>query len=272
MQAQGSAVASATAHGACADCGAPISGNFCSSCGADLRASALGFLGQAAAPVRRSFPIVYLKILMSPIRQTVAFAEDPSYRNYLAFALSGVALYCLMFVPVVMGIVVPTGGAQVSESMLTLMKALSQIGIYFGVVLTFLLGYGLFRLFAGEHRRSLASYFKLCAIAIGFVAPIYGAYEFVMRVVLGGISMTTLGMITEADLLKPSTIVSAVLALSLWVYFIGIHRRFWAMPVWKATALYLAASLVSSQLGYWIMWWVGFYSARVLIAAGIVAA
>lgn len=266
LQAGGSAAAAAVT---CGDCGAPVGGNFCSSCGADLRASSLGFLGQAVAPVRRSFPIVYAKILTSPIRQTVALAQDPSYRNYLSFALSGVALYCLMFVPVVMRMVVPTGGAQVSESMLTLMKALSQIGIYFGVVLTFLLGYGLFRMFAKE-RKSLAAYFKLYAIAMGFVAPIYGAYEFVVRFVLGGVSMTTLGTMTEDDLLKPTTIMSVILALLLWVYFVAIHRRFWVMPIWKATLLYFVASIVSGQLGYWIMWWVGFYSARILTAAGIV--
>ncbi len=42
------------------------------------------------------------------------------------------------------------------------------------------------------------------------------------------------------------------------------------MPVWKATALYLVAAVVSNKVGYWLMWWVGFYSASVLTAAGIV--
>ena len=68
-------------------------GNFCSACGADLRQSALGFLGQAAAPVRRSFPVVYLKLLRAPVRQTVTLAEDPSYRGHISFALAGIALY-----------------------------------------------------------------------------------------------------------------------------------------------------------------------------------
>lgn len=241
----GSSTSSSGAAAVCGDCGAPASGNFCSTCGADLRASALGFLGQAAAPVRRSFPVVYLKILMSPVRQTAALAEDPSYRNYLAFALTGIAIYCLLFVPVVMRMVVPTGGAEVSESMLTLMKALSQIGIYFGVALTFVLGYALFRFFARE-RRSLGAYFKLYALAIGFIAPLYGAYDFVVKVILGGVGMSSLGMVTEGDLTRPTTVISVVLALLLWVYFVAIHRRFWAMSIWKATLLYLVASLVSS--------------------------
>ena len=90
---QGSATVSA---GVCADCGAPANGNFCASCGADLRESSLGFLGQAVAPVRRSFPVVYLKLLRAPIRQTVAFAEDPSYRGHISFALAGIAIYCLL--------------------------------------------------------------------------------------------------------------------------------------------------------------------------------
>ncbi|MFA5901552.1 MAG: hypothetical protein WC829_20825, partial [Hyphomicrobium sp.] len=226
-------------------------------------------LGHAAAPVRRSFPVVYLKLLASPVRQTAALAEDRTYRNYLSFALTGIALYCFMFVPVVMRMVVPTGGVPVSESMTALMKVLSQVGIYVGIAITFLLGYGLFRLFAKE-RRTLGAYFKLYAIAIGFVAPIYGAYEFFVRVVLGGVGMSSLGTLTEADMLRPTMLASSALALVLWVYFVAIHRRFWAMPIWKATILYLIASIASTDLGYWLMWWVGFYSARVLIAAGIV--
>lgn len=268
----GSAATSASASVAqCGDCGASVSGNFCSSCGADLRESSLGFLGQAAAPVRRSFPVVYLKILSSPIRQTTALAEDPSYRSYLSFALTGVALYCLMFVPVVMRMVIPTGGVQVSESMQSLMKVLSQVGIYVGVAITFLLGYALFRFFAKE-RRTFAAYFKLYAIAMGFVAPIYGAYEFVVGVMLGGVGMSSLGALTEADMMTPTMLISTALAITLWVYFVAIHHRFWAMPIWKATILYFVASIVSTDLGYWLMWWVGFYSARVLIAAGIVTA
>lgn len=257
------------AAGACGDCGAPAGGNFCSSCGADLRASSLGFLGQAAAPMRRSFPAVYLKLLRAPVSQTVALAEDPSYRGYASFALTGVALYCLLFVPVVMRSIVPTNGAQVSESMQTLMKVLSQAGIYVGMAITFALAYGLFRLVA-KQPRSLFAYFKLYAIALGFVAPIYGAYEIVMRGVVGGIGMSSLGLMTEDDWTNPTALMSIALALALWAYFVAIHRRFWSMPIWKATGLYMLASLVSGQLGYWLMWWVGFYSAMVLRGAGIV--
>ena len=57
--------------------------------------------------MRRSFPAVYLKILRAPIRQTVAFAEDPSYRGYVSFALAGIAIYLLLIVPIVVGIVAP---------------------------------------------------------------------------------------------------------------------------------------------------------------------
>src|SRR6185312_15697648 len=95
-----------TAAAACADCGAPASGNFCSSCGADLRESSLSFLGRTAAPVRRSFPA-----------------------GYLSFALAGIAVYLLLIVPIVIRQVAPPG-TNVSESMLTLMKVLSQVGVY----------------------------------------------------------------------------------------------------------------------------------------------
>ncbi len=255
-------------RGACGDCGAPAGGNFCSSCGADLRASSLGFLGQAAAPMRRSFPAVYLKLLRAPIRQTVALAEDPSYRGYLSFALTGIALYCLLFVPVVMRMLVPTGGAQVSESMQTLMKVLSQAGIYVGMAITFLLAYGLFRLFArAAHVRAPTSSSTPSRSASWrrSTAPTSSSCG-----LLGGIGMSSLGAcMTEADWTKPTTLMSSRWP-ALWAYFVAIHRRFWAMPIWKATGLYVVASLVSGQVGYWLMWWVGFYSAMVLRHAGIV--
>ena len=149
---------SSPAAAACSDCGAPASGNFCSSCGADLRASSLSFLGRTAAPVRRSFPAVYLKILRAPIRQTVAFTEDPSYRGYVSFALAGIALYLLLIVPIVIQQVAPPG-TNVSDSLLMLMKILSQVGVYAGMVVTFLLAYLVFRLFS-QVKRTFHAYFS----------------------------------------------------------------------------------------------------------------
>jgi hypothetical protein len=263
---QGSATVSAAV---CADCGAPAHGNFCASCGADLRPSSLGLFGQAVAPVRRSFPAVYLKLLRAPIRQTVAFAEDPSYRGYISFVLAGIALYLLIIVPIVMAVVAPPG-TNVSESMLTLMKILSQVGVYVGMVMTFLLAFATFYWFAAV-KRPFRAYFKLYCIALGFVAPIYGAYEFVVRTVFGGIGMTSFNHpMAAADWLQPSAMASVALSLTLYVYFIAIHRRFWSMPVWKAAALYIVVAFVSNQAAYHLMWWVGYYSAQTLTAAGIV--
>lgn len=254
---------------ACGDCGALASGNFCSSCGADLRQSSLSFLGRSAAPVRRSFPAVYLKILRAPIRQTVAFTEDPSYRGYLSFALAGIAVYLLLIVPIVMQQVAPPG-TNVSESMLTLMKILSQVGVYVGMAITFLMAFIVFRLFS-RVKRPFHAYFKLYAMALGFVAPIYGVYEFVARTVLGGIGMSSFGaQMAAEDWLKPSAWVSVAVIVAMLVYFIGIHRRFWDMPVWKATLLYLPTSYLSGVIGYQLMWYVGWYTAYVLSAAGIV--
>lgn len=219
--------------------------------------------------MRRSFPAVYLKLLRAPIRETVAFTEDPSYRGYLSFALTGIALYMLLVVPIVLNQVAPPGTA-VSDSMLTLMKVLSQVGIYVGMAITFGLAFALFRLFALV-KRSFHAYFKLYAIAIGFVAPIYGVYEFVTRTVLGGVGMSSFSaQMTAADWLKPTAWFSAAMIVAMLVYFIGIHRRFWDMPVWKATLLYLPASYLSGIIGYQLMWYVGWYSAYVLSAAGIV--
>lgn len=219
--------------------------------------------------MRRSFPAVYLKILRAPIGETVAFAQDPSYRGYLSFALAGIALYILLIVPIVMQQVAPPG-TNVSESLLTLMKILSQVGVYAGIVITFLLAFLVFRLFALV-QRPFHAYFKLYAIALGFVAPIYGVYEFVARSVLGGVGTSSISaQITLDDWLKPTAWASMALMVAMLVYFIGIHRRFWDMPVWKAALLYMPASYVANVISYQLMWYVGWYSAYVLSAAGIV--
>jgi len=292
LQAGSSTVAAGSVTGVCGDCGADAAGNFCSSCGADLRRSSYGFLGSAVAPVRRSFPVVYLKLLRAPIRGTVAFAEDRSYRNYLSFALSGIALYCLFIVPVVMGMIVPADGSvHVSESLLTLMKVLSQVGVYAGTIITFFLAYGAFRLFS-RAPRAIGAYFKLFCIALGFTAPISAAYEFLVVRLLNGtgativvalVYQTVAGWLLHvtrgsdfnseaalAALLTPTAVCSFALVVALLCYSVGIHRRFWHMPVWKAAPLYLTVSTVANQIGFYVMWWVGFYTAAVLIALGIV--
>lgn len=254
----------------CADCGASASGNFCSTCGADLRENALGILGAVAAPVRRSFPAVYLKLLRAPVRQTVALAEDPTYRAHVSFLLTGIAIFCLLFVPILMHTSVPaTGAAPVSESMQNVLKVLSQVGVYVGSAITFGLAFGLFRYFA-QVPRTFNAYFKLYCMAFGFVMPLYAAYEFVTRGLLDGIGMSSFnGPMTEAQWMTPTALVSVALALLLWGYFVAIHRRFWSMPVWKATVLYVIAAVVSYKLSFWLMFYVGYFTVSTLISSGL---
>jgi hypothetical protein len=257
----------------CAECGAQASGNFCSACGADLRPGALGVLGDVSAPVRRSFPAVYLKILSAPVRATVALAEDRAYRSHVSFLLSGIAIFCLLVVPILLSSAVPAAqSAHLSESMQTLMKVLSQVGVYVGAAITFVLAYALFRFFAKEPR-SFTAYFKLYCVAFGFVMPLYAAYEFVARSLLGGTGMSSFNETGQHPVQwdSPSTLVSAALALVLWGYFIAIHRRFWHMSLWKAGALYVVAAITSYQLSFWLMYFVGYWTAAALVAVGVVS-
>ena len=181
------------AAAACTDCGTAAAGNFCSTCGADLCAGSLGLFGFA----RRSFPAVYLQLLSAPIRATVALAEDRSYRTHLSFLLTSIAVFCLLMLPTLFeasGAAAP--GAHVSESMQNLMRVLSQAGAYIGTAITFLIAFGLFRYFAREPR-TLPAYFKLYSLAFGFVMPIYAAYEFVARHILGVTGMSSLGTVVQ---------------------------------------------------------------------------
>jgi hypothetical protein len=150
------------------------------------------------------------------------------------------------------------------------MKVLSQVGVYTGMAIAFLLAFTVFRLFS-QVKRSFHAYVKLYALALGFVAPIYGVHEFVTRSVLGGVGMSSFGaQMTPDDWLRPTTWTSVAIVVGALVYFIGIHRRFWDMPVWKAALLYLPTSIVANNIGYQLMWYVGWYSAYILSAAGIV--
>jgi len=264
------AAVDAVGSAVCADCGAAASGNFCSTCGADLRQGAFGILGSVTAPVRRSFPAVYLKLLRAPVRHTVALAEDPTYRAHVSFLLTGIAIFCLLFVPILMRASLPVAGAApVSESMQTLLKVLSQVGVYVGAAITFGLAYGLFRYFT-RVPRTLNAYFKLYCIAFGFVMPLYAAYEFVARGLFGGVGMSSFnGPMTAEQWSTPTALVSIGLALLLWGYFVAIHRRFWSMPLWKATVLYVIAAVVSYKLSFWLMFYVGYVTAGTLISSGL---
>jgi len=265
------AATGAQAGAVCAECGAAVSGNFCSACGADLREGGSGVLGAVAGPVRHSFPAVYLRLLRAPVRETVGLAEDPSYRSHVSFLLSGIAVFCLLFVPILLNQVTPTQqGAQFSESMQNLMKVLSQAGVYVGAAITFVLAYGLFRYFA-KVPRTFHAYFKLYCLAFGFIMPFYAVYEYVARTLLGGTGMSSFNDTAHAvQWANPSTLVSMGLALVLWGYFIAIHRRFWGMTVWRAGVLYVVAAITSYYASFWLMYWVGYWTAGFLIARGIV--
>jgi hypothetical protein len=268
----GNTAALAAAQGAmCAECGTAAQGNFCSSCGADLRAGRLAFLGSAAGTVRRSYPAIFLQMLRSPVKTTVGLADDPSYRSHLSFLLTGVALFCLLYLPILMSQTIPQEqAAHLSDSAQTMLKVLSQVGVYAGTVIGFLLSFGFFRAFAATPR-TFAAYFKLYCLAFGFMSPLYAVYEFAMRKVFDGTGMTAFNSgIPQAQAMSPSAYVSIVLSLALWAYFIAIHRRFWHMPLWKAGALYVTSAVLSYYASFWLMFYVGRAAATVLIELGIV--
>lgn len=245
----------------CADCGTAVAGNFCSTCGADLREGALGLFGFA----RRSFPAVYLHLLAAPVKATVALAEDRTYRTHLSFLLTSIAVFCLLMLPTLFQAAAAAApAAHISESMQNLMRVLSQAGAYIGTAISFLIAFGLFRYFAREPR-TLVAYFKLYCLAFGFVMPIYATYEFVARHLLGVTGISSLGTVTQWT---PSALLAAAFALVLWAYFIAIHQRFWRLSLWKAILLYVAAATASYQLSFWLMYVIGQVTAKVLLAHG----
>lgn len=272
---KGAAAASQpTGASVCSECGAGASGNFCSFCGADLRTPATGMLRAITAPVRYSFPAVYLRLLRSPVKATVALAEDPAYRAHVSFLLTGIAVYFLLFLPILLQMWALGGDtAKISPSMLTLMRIVFQVNLYLGAAITFSLGYAVFRHFAKEPR-PLRSYFKLYCLAWGFIAPIYAIYEYVTRTVLGVTGMSTFNgpTMTLEQWARPSTMLAVVLILTQVAFFVAIHVRFWRMRLRWALPLYVAVVLVSNKISFWLSFYVGYWSAHVLSAYGIVHA
>ncbi len=261
----------APAAAVCADCGAAANGNFCSACGADLRSGGAGLI-DAVTGGRQSYLVTYLQILRTPVKATVGLADDPSYRQHISFLLSSLAVFCVIMIPfIVQSAVADEQMSQFSESMRRLISVMSQVGVYVGAVITFLLGYGLFRVFAKE-ARSLKSYFKLYCLAYGFMMPPYALYDYVARGLLGitGLSSFAVQAPTAEELASVPFVVSLGVSLLIWVYFIAIHRRFWRMPVWKAMVLFSVAAIAASKIGYEVMYVVGAQVTLFLINLGVV--
>jgi len=252
----------------CPECSTAVTGNFCSSCGADLRAGS-GLLGSVVSTAKTSVPGTYLRILRSPVKATVALAEDPTFRQHISFLLSGLAVFCLFLIPIYLRSATPPGAEHLSENVQLVLKVFSQVAIYVGTVITFLVAYGTFRLFSKE-KRSLRAYFKLYCIAYGFVLPLYGSYEFLARTLVGGVGLSSFNeQLTLEQWGSASAIISATLAILLWCYFIAVHRRFWRMALWKATLLYFGAAMASYQIAWWLMAFVGLVLRGFLIEAGV---
>ena len=246
---QGSATVSA---GVCADCGAPANGNFCASCGADLRESALGFLGRTVAPVRRSFPVVYLKLLRAPDPPDGRLRRGPELpRPHLVRARRHRALR-----PAVRAHRHARGAYPRRQRARQREHADADEGAVAG---RHLRRHGhhlrarlrLFRFFATV-QRPFHAYFKLYCLALGFIAPIYGVYEFVVRGMLGGIGMSSLGSPMKP---RPTGCSRRRSPPSRWRCCCGPTSSpsigaSGSMPVWKATsALSSCASFVSNRLG-----------------------
>lgn len=102
--------------------------------------------------------------------------------------------------------------------------------------------------------------------------PPYAIYDYVARGMLGstGLSSFANSNPTPEQMMTPAFAVSLATSLLIWAYFIAIHRRFWRMSIWRAGLLYTVAAITSYQLGFWVMYFVGYWSAYLLIQAGIV--
>ena len=190
FQIKAASAAGGSAAAVCAECGAPASDNFCSKCGADLRAGAAGVLGAVSGGVLQNFPghLPAHPALTHP-KRTVALADDPAYRSaHLLLPERASSIFCCPHAAVSsiqFGRPYRRDGCTTARACRRWLKILSQVGRVRGIA--HYVPPWVLRCSASLPRSRAASeaYLKLYCLAFGFIMPPYAVYDYVARGVLG---------------------------------------------------------------------------------------
>jgi hypothetical protein len=256
----------ATERAVCADCGSEVDGRFCSNCGAELAR-------QRRAPVRRiasdvaRFPITLLRMLVAPVRTTLALCQDPSYRGHVSFLAISVALSALIGGSAVSGALQQTSTevARVPELaqnavlrwwldfLAAYRKELLTLATYAVIAIHLIVNFLVLKALRPRHTITFGRYFKLFCIASGVYLGVWILTDaFNVLVLAQDPSAFSAALISSGAwpamldyFSSPPGILVAVTGLALLVYHIRVQADFWGLSVPKvviSVPLVLAAS------------------------------
>jgi hypothetical protein len=162
----------------CDRCGETVKGRFCSNCGAELRMAA----SPASGPIRhlydelagdggRGYFDTLRTILRVPIRGTLRYALDPTYKGHKTFLFTNIAAsvavagITLRLQPKGLYSPIQEMAGNISEFQKLIFELIRYIGFFGG----FLIGYWSFR-YQSATSRTAAEFFKLSCLTIGMSA------------------------------------------------------------------------------------------------------
>jgi hypothetical protein len=232
----------------CADCGSVVQGRFCSNCGAELAR-------QGRRPIRRlvsdigRFPVTFLRMLVAPVKTTLALSQDPSYRGHLSFLAISVALSAVISGSAVSAALEQTSTevAKVPELagnaalrwwldfLAAHRKELLTLATYAVIAIHLLVNFVVLKAFRPRNKITLGRYFKLFCIASGVYLGVWTLAEAFNVLVFGQ---------------DPSAFSTALISSGAW----AAMRDYFSSPpgvLVAATGLALLAYHVRVQAGFW---------------------
>lgn len=230
---------------ACGKCGFLDSGNFCSNCGAELKPAAetlLGSVGRDVLDIDRGhgFVAVLWRLVRSPVRTTLALANDPAYQGHWTFFVVTVAvsLFVQRFFPLgstaePAGIVSPDQGRWLQEfGEIAGSPDMRTAFTYVFFFTALLVGYFIFGKLAPAPR-SPRAYLKLSCLSSGFSQLAFAA--FVVPVVLA------------RDLAGYAWVLAIpyfALAAYMAIYQFRVQKNFWGLTAGRTLlgAFFVAAA------------------------------
>lgn len=257
-----------TEKAVCADCGSEVEGRFCSNCGAELARQRKQPVRRIASDIAR-FPITLLRMLVAPVKTTLALCQDPAYRGHVSFLAISVALSAVIGGSAVSGALQQTSTevAKVPELagnavlrwwldfLAAYRKELLTLATYAVIAIHLIVNGLVLKALRPRNRITLGRYFKLFCIASGVYLGVWTLAESFNVLVFGqDPSAFSTALISSGAwpamreyFSSPSGILVAVTALALLVYHVRVQAAFWglsALRVVFSVPLVLVASAI----------------------------
>lgn len=251
----------------CADCGSVVEGRFCSNCGAELARQLHGPVRRAASTVGR-LPVTLLRMVVAPVRTTLALSQDPSYRGHVSFLAISVALSAVISGSAVSGAIeqAATEVAKVPELagnavlrwwldfLAAYRKELLTLSTYALIAVHLLINFLVLKTFRPRNTVTLGKYFKLfCMMSGVFVWTLADA----VNALVFGQDPSALSKALVSSGAWPAVrnhivslpgLVSTVTGLALLVYHVRVQTSFWGLSAVKVIAslplVFIASAIV----------------------------